>query len=372
MAVSIDAAYSWAINTCNDETVRYSQTYRNAETRNGYTYYDCSSFIWYALKYGNFDVATAYGQDYPFTTSYMDSTLTKLGFTKITCTSDTQSLAGDILWRSGHTEMAYEGGDGTVRSMGAHSNTGSYATNPDAQVSINSSAVSITNWTYIYRYGDGGATQGYAYSAYAVAAMCGNFWMESHADPSIWEGRTTTATWTDLLVGYGLGQWTNTGGDTNGRLYQLHTYLSENGYADDDGYGQLEFLIYENTWYSRGYASDYNSLDEFLNTTSTDIQALAYAYLQGWEGIWNDTYAERAQMAQTAYEYMLEHAYDDDITDWIVSGNSYYLTEAEYLNNCVIIYRYLCLGSGSGDGGTGKTKKGLKIWQMLPWWYWYR
>ena len=51
----INRSYSWAINTCNADNVGYSQSYRNQKTVNGITYYDCSSFIWYALKAGNFD-----------------------------------------------------------------------------------------------------------------------------------------------------------------------------------------------------------------------------------------------------------------------------------------------------------------------------
>ena len=55
----INKAYSWAVQTCNAPNVGYSQRYRNQQTINGITYYDCSSFINYALIMGGF-VTPAY------------------------------------------------------------------------------------------------------------------------------------------------------------------------------------------------------------------------------------------------------------------------------------------------------------------------
>ena len=46
----INKAYSWAIETCNAPNVGYSNAYR--QTVGGITYYDCSSFINYALLAG--------------------------------------------------------------------------------------------------------------------------------------------------------------------------------------------------------------------------------------------------------------------------------------------------------------------------------
>ena len=55
---SIQSAYNWSIETCAKENVGYSQTYRNQRTVNGITYYDCSSFIWYALIAGGWDLVS--------------------------------------------------------------------------------------------------------------------------------------------------------------------------------------------------------------------------------------------------------------------------------------------------------------------------
>ena len=51
----INKAYSWAIETCNAPNVGYSNDYRNQQTVGGITYYDCSSFINYALLAGGFE-----------------------------------------------------------------------------------------------------------------------------------------------------------------------------------------------------------------------------------------------------------------------------------------------------------------------------
>lgn len=147
----IEAAVNWAVETCNDPNVGYSMTYRNQVTIDGITYYDCSSFIWYALMAGGFDVVGAYGgETWPFTTFTMIPVLENLGF---------QELSYDELWQAGdicvayegeHTEMVYEGSDypGQGITMGAH--TDNYAL-PN-QVSINNFWSTVQEFPQIFRY----------------------------------------------------------------------------------------------------------------------------------------------------------------------------------------------------------------------------
>lgn len=175
-------------------------------------------------------------------------------------------------------------------------------------------------------------------SIYVVAAMAGNFRQESGINPGIWQNLTESA-WTDLLVGYGLGQWTNTGGDQYGRLYQLYAWCKANGYSVDDGDAQCLYLTVENVWYSTGdYAGKFTSLSDFLASDSTDIEFLTHAWSIGWEGIKDDSWDLRVTYARTCYEYILEHYDDESITDW-VSGN-FYSSEAQVLNNAVMLWRY--------------------------------
>lgn len=147
----INAAYQWAINVCNDPNVRYSQSYREHRTINGLTYYDCSSFIYYALRAGGWNLPD--GQ--AFSTRSEEATLQRLGWHLV---ADGSVLPGDIGWKSGHTEMAYSSGSGnTAVFMGAHGQNGIAGPN---QVSIGTSSggpSSRRSFTHIWRYGSSGA-----------------------------------------------------------------------------------------------------------------------------------------------------------------------------------------------------------------------
>lgn len=149
----ISLAYTWAIATCNNPNVGYSQAYRNQRTIDGITYYDCSSFIWYALLAGGFDCVQANnGSDWPFTTYSwsMPDVLPRLGFVKYTDTS-IPWLPGDILLNAGHTEMVYM----DRVTMGAMSSTpaladqvriNNYNTNPSEFTSLWRIAPATRNW----------------------------------------------------------------------------------------------------------------------------------------------------------------------------------------------------------------------------------
>ena len=365
---NLNVAYQWAINKCNEANIGYSQDYRNQQTVNGVTYYDCSSFIWYALLAGGFDVKTAYrtatGETYSgnaIWTAVERDWLRALGFVEQNIQGTWQ--AGDILWRSGHTEMVYSGGAGSGVTMGAHSSHRPLAD----QVSINSSASSYTSWTSLWRYGSTPAVTDV--SLYVIAAICGNFYQESQINPGFWEG-LQAGTPTTLLRGYGLGQWTNTQGDTQGRLYQLMDWLDDNNYSRDSGDGQMNYLMYENVWYKIGYATGYDKLTDFLLSDSTDLAALTRAWCSGWEGLTDNNdpsitvWEQRIAYAQQFYDYLLLHYADPDIVQWI-AGNRY-LTNAESNNNAVMLYRFfdgLIPPSPSPTPSYG-TKK-MPVWMML-------
>lgn len=364
----LNSAYTWAINTCNAPNVGYSQgDRRNQKTVDGITYYDCSSFIWYSLLSGGFDVTGAYltavGRAYSgnaITTANERAWLTALGFTEQPISGEWKS--GDILWRQGHTEMVYTGGTGGGVTMGAHSD----AYPLPRQVSINDYASTASSWTSLWRYGSGGATEGV--SIFVVSAICGNWYGESHINPGYWEGGNNTG-FESLGHGYGLGQWTNTGGDIHGRLYQMHVWLQNNGYSDDSGEGQMQYFLYEDGWGQTvtiggtTYTSPYANLSEFLASDSTDLEFLVREFCFHWERIHGDQSA-RLSYAQDIFTYLQEHGNDTSITSWI-SGNRA-LSWNEGCNNAVMLYRFL--GSGGGGGGT-TVKSKMPLWMMCrPWW----
>lgn len=356
----INAAYRWAIQKCNDPNVGYSMTYRDQRTVGGITYYDCSSFIWYALLAGGFDCVQAQGgETWPFTTVNMGRVLQTLGFVSVPLNG--QILPGDIGYfdygggADGHTEMCYQGGVGSAVFMGAHGSGPPLGPGniplPD-QVAINSYQTHGNRWQFIYRFGNGAT--GESLSLYVIAAICGNWWVESNVNPGIWQG-LNVSNWDAMMDGYGLGQWTNTASD-NMRLRNLHNYLTSNNYADDDGNGQIAFMLDENYWTPPSFEqSAYNSLEEFLQSTSADLYALTKEFMYHWEGISNGTLTTRYNNAQAVLAYLQAHLNDPTITQWY-TGNRY-LTTAETLNNCVMVARVLSSGFAPVSRG--------KFWILL-------
>lgn len=351
MAININKAYTWAIQTCNAPDVGYSQDYRNQKTVNGITYYDCSSFIWYALKAGGAPLS-----GWPFTTGTMIPKLLELGFKEMP--SSGQILPGDIGWKPGHVEMCYRAGIGKAIFMGAHTANAKLAN----QVSIGGSNGDPTyerSFQRIFRLGTGGAT-GYGVSVWVVAAIAGNWWSESNINPGLYEGRKVVdLTDNSVYGGYGLGQWTNNPGGGVTRRTKLVLWLREHGFADDSPFGQMEYFIYEKYWQK---ISDYPyaTLDGFLSSSSTDLQELTYAFCRSWEGI--PPTALRVERANKCLDFIRRNAQDASITAWVVSNN--YLSEAEILNNAVLLFRWLSAGGGGG-GTIGKKKKGMPVWMKI-------
>lgn len=177
----LNAFIQWCIDTCNKENVGYSQTYRNQQTVNGITYYDCSSFVNYGLLAGGF-TTPGYAPDHNAFTTYTEiEVLLGLGFEEVPITGEWK--AGDIAWRSTHTEVVYSGGSGQGVTMGAHTSHTALA----RQVSINSYTSNTRNFSKLFRYSGGSGSEpvkpSQKVSMYVIAAMCGNFMQESQINP---------------------------------------------------------------------------------------------------------------------------------------------------------------------------------------------
>ncbi|MBR4973132.1 MAG: hypothetical protein IKY45_01560 [Clostridia bacterium] len=343
---NLNRAFQWGIDTCNSSGVRYppEDGYRNQgiDPTTGRVCYDCSSFIWYALKNGGWTMPDAK----PFRTPNMRSKLVQMGFTEFVFGS-IASLPGDILWKSGHTEMVYEGsaaGVSAVRTMGAHGKNMPL----NEQVSI-IAAPQDKGWQYGYRWGSGGAT-GYGYSNNVIAAMCGNFIQESGINPERYE---TTG------EGYGIGQW------SFDRKRLLFEWLDNNGYSRTDGNAQCEYVLVENKWYPTLDPHGHPDLQSFLNDTTSSLSELVESWYYAWEspGSSDNTLPIRQQYAIEALAYMTEHLDDPDITDRNHQPQA--LSYAKALENAVMVYRYFSTGGGGGGGTTVRRK--MPIWMMLRW-----
>ena len=335
--LDINKAYTWAIQTCNAPKIGYSQSYRNQQTVGGVTYYDCSSFINYALLAGGFTTPSYAPKYNAFTTYTMPDELTRLGFTEVD--SSGEILPGDVGLSSTHTEMCYSGGVGEAVFMGAHTANAPLAN----QVSIGSSSGDASykrSFPRLFRYGSGAS--GYGASVYVIAALAGNAWRESHINPTLQQ-----------LGGgaFGIFQWDGT------RRESLLSWLSDNGYESTDPNGQMQYLIVEGDW--QGSYGGISSLDEFMQSDSTDVAMLTTAFCTCWERAGVPALDERIQFANKAIEYIQDNANDTSITTWETEP-MYYLSEAQALKNAVLMYRYY--SAGGGGGGTITRKSGFKIW----------
>lgn len=308
---SIQQAYNWAVETCANENVGYSQEYRNRQTVKGITYYDCSSFIWYSLLAGGFDVKSANGgSSYPFWTGTQSACLRLLGFKKHS-PSDPW-LPGDILLRTGHTEMAFD----STRTMGAHT---AKAPLPE-QVSINAND-SRDNWLELWRWENGatnewikgnrwltiGEMQNNATiifnellkNGFTLESICGLLGNtggvytlgESSINPGIWQNLTPNP-----VLGFGLFQWTPSTNYTN--------WADVNGYEHDDGYGQLDWLINQTVptgqWIP---TSDYPETFNEFKASTKDPEYLAYVFLNNFERPANRNQPDRQRNARYWYEW---------------------------------------------------------------------
>lgn len=326
---SINGAYTWAVNCCNFPKVGYSQAYRNQQTVNGITYYDCSSFINYALLAGEWSTPGYAPNSNAFTTYDMEGVLQQLGFTRVT---DSIIKPGDIGVSDTHTEMCYKGGTGKAVFMGAHGRNGIALVN---QVSIGSSSGDPNyerTFPRIWRYGDGASGEvGYTwiigtdseyfedygdkqknnaaciYSFFyfkgwtlqAIAGFCGNVMQESKFNPALIEVGGT---------GHGLVQWTP---PTD--LYNVLDVLygSHDDWQDGNKQCNVIYAEYEEStgMAHRGiepqwYPSSYSSMDWKTWASSTqDPGELALIFQANYERP-ASLHPERAEYARKWYDIL--------------------------------------------------------------------
>lgn len=161
---SLQKAFTWAENKCEEPNVGYSQTYRRGEVVDGIQYYDCSSFIYAALVAGGFDFIPEYQW---FWTGNQTQAMKSVGWTEYVfqdgVISDFALRNGDVLIRGagrsdvpgdvstdeGHTEMVWDAARGYT--MGAHSSL----LQLDDQVSKHYIDQRKETWFFVMRYGDG-------------------------------------------------------------------------------------------------------------------------------------------------------------------------------------------------------------------------
>lgn len=326
---SINGAYTWAVKCCSLPKVGYSQAYRNQQTVGGITYYDCSSFINYALLAGGWSTPGHAPHSNAFTTYDMEGVLQQSGFTRVT---DSIIRPGDIGVSDTHTEMCYKGGTGKAVFMGAHGRNGIALVN---QVSVGSSGGDPDyerTFPRIWRYGDGASGEvGYTwitgeeseyfedygdkqknnaaciYSFFyfkgwtlqAIAGLCGNVMQESKFNPALIESGGT---------GHGLVQWT-----PPSNLYDVLDVLygSHDDWKDGDKQCNVLYAEYEESTglAHRGiepqwYPSSFSSMDwKTWASSQEDPGQLALIFQANYERP-ASLHPERAEYARKWYDIL--------------------------------------------------------------------
>lgn len=208
--------FNWCVATCNAPNTGYSQKYRRGQTVNGITYYDCSSFVSAGLTYAGFFTTNPW-----FTTHDERQRLQSIGFLQM----DARRVPwkkGDILWRTGHTEVVYRATDNGGITMGAHTDGIPLVD----QVSINKSSTNKSAWNYLYRCEQSvrnwigknaylnelekqnnaicflGDMSAYEFCYESIVAMLGNIEQESGINPGIYNNLKP-----GVHSAYGLVQW---------------------------------------------------------------------------------------------------------------------------------------------------------------------
>ena len=189
-------------------------------------------------------------------------------------------------------------------------------------------------------------------SHYVIAAICGNWWWESAGlNPGVWES-FIPCPWDSMYNpgppetgGFGFGQWTNTA-SYNMRCLNLHNYVISHGYRDGQADGQLMFLGEEDIWNLRSPRLGIPNLKAFLESTSTDLEALCFDFLICWEGINDGTFPQRYGKAQEFLTYIQQHANDSpSLYRECISENRALNTTETYHN---LMYIYFALNGHLG------------------------
>lgn len=326
---NIQLAINWAINACNAPNIGYSQAYRNQQTVGGITYYDCASFVWYALKAAGFNVEAAYkaatGNAYSGNAIIVDANFDRwmkaMGFTAYNPAVEAWQR-GDVMAVIGsHTEICYD--PDNYYCMGAHTDNRPLA----EQVSI-SNYSTRSYWGVAYRYKQAtwhakprgayarngaealdnatliyGTLAARGWTVNAVSALLGNIDGEGGYNPWRWESDIIQSAYG--TSGYGLVQF------TPGTKYiqaaaakaladYAPNYSGATGANAHDGNAQIIFIdehadYYATTSYPLSYA-------EFKASTDTP-EYLTKAWIYNYERPLDPSASLASRIAAANYWY---------------------------------------------------------------------
>ena len=214
-----------------------------------------------------------------------------------------------------------------------------------------------------------------AVSIYVVAAMAGCFKRESGVNPGIWESKIIPPDTFyhvyqfDHIGGYGFGQFTNVPdnyGNVSWRCRDYYLWCVANNRDPADGSAELEYICnVERAWMTRNPSIlGYRTIDQFLASTSQNLEALTTDWLSQWEGVPGDHLMERITAAYQFFEYIRQHKDDDPTSYHWISGN-FYTSQDQMLNNVMCMYFYF---QGYDPGGDPSPTPTPLVSRKMPLW----
>lgn len=331
MSSKLQSAVEWAISIAENAAHGYSQ-----ENRWGPDY-DCSSLVISAFEQAGILVKTG-GATY---TGNMVEVFKNTGFSDVTNSITLASGAGlqygDVLWKTGHTELVC----GNSQIVGASANENGEATGGQTG-DQNGKEIRVRDyyngpWETVLRY-NSGPTNWIAKNAYltraqqennaliifryfaargwtrnAVAALLANMEVESTINPGIWESLTTDPDqyYADegRYPGYGLVQWTP---------YTKYTNWAGSDWQTNHD-KQLERLIWEMDNGEQYYpTTEYPETFKEFSTSTKSAYYLAGAFLRNYERPKTPNYEDRGQRAEKWYDFLGNSPIPKPVPVWLL------------------------------------------------------
>lgn len=315
---AVATAVAWALTTANDDTHGYDQNFRWSPD------YDCSSFVIQAYEQAGIPVKSN-GATY---TGNMVDIFKKTGFKDVTNQVNLETgvglMAGDVVWKTGHTEMCSRTGylvgarineKGTITGGQTGDQTGNeisertYYNSPWTVVLRFPEASSIPSVTPVSgnRYLTEAEKQRNAIVIYqffkergwtlnAIAGMLGNMEQESTINPGVWQDLKSG----NLNGGVGLVQWTPARNYIN--------WANANGLSPLTMSTQLNRIMYE-----------YTNGEQWILTPEYPISFVEYShmmespdfmasvFLHNYERAGVSAEAQRQEYAFKWYEFLSQY-----------------------------------------------------------------
>lgn len=317
----VSNAVNWAVGIANDNTHGYDQTNRWGPD------YDCSSLVITAYEQAGVPVKTN-GATY---TGNMVNVFLSTGFRDVTSSIDLSTgsglIVGDVLWKSGHTEMVCSSG----KIVGASANENGEATGGTTG-DQNEKEIRVRDyyngpWTTVLRWSENTTVTPISGNRYltqaemennakyiwfylgsrgwtmnAVAGMLGNMQTESTINPGIWQNLNE-----GVGPAFGLVQWDP--------FTKYTDWCEDNNLEPSDMDSALKRIEYELDNKLQYYATtDYPETFSQFKVSTKSAGYLGKAFLHNYERPNDPNDEQRASQAEAWFDFLCNFPNPSDPT----------------------------------------------------------